>query len=325
MKCNKCGNILTDDAQFCPKCGEKILVNQQNNQSKMKNKKKIIVIITLIVLSIVGIAYAVPKFTKDKVELPNNQIDKEEDVNNQTKQPENNNDELFDNSTDTKKYTFNMFDPSKITKEANNDNELTKGIEIKNIFFNPRNSSYGSIRQAYVYGINNNNSAVTVKITIEYYDYEGYRIERKINDQVVSAGKEFVIDLYVEDDSLNYTSVKLFYEAKKIKSYETEVDLNKIETSVNKIDNSKISVMVKNNSDTKVYLVNLTCLYYKDNELVFAVNGKAFGIEYGTIKEVNFYEHQLNLSDDYNAKEKIEYDNYKIIISSAYNSDSTNY
>ena len=323
MNCKKCGNQLTNDTVFCPMCGERQTVSSDNKQKKFNSK---IIIFIIIGVLLVGFGIYIFQTVFKKSELSEQNNNSQLDNNDKTTEDEETipSDDNIEEETE-EEYTFDLFVPSKIEKVANNDNELTKNIVIEEIFFNPKYIDYGSSRKAYIYGKNNNKEAVTVKIIIEYYDSEGYRIERTTNTQVVFAGKEFVIDLYVESDSLDYTNVKLLYETSKMKSYQTEVDLNKIEINHYKIADERITVVVKNNSNTKIYFGNLACLYYKDNKLVFAMNSWANTIEPGETKTATFYDHQLNLGPKYNEKEKIEYDDYKIILYSAYDSDSTNY
>lgn len=317
MNCKKCGNQIDVNTVFCPMCGTKKI---ENDSDKIVNKDqtKIIVIITMIILLIVCGIYIFQSINNNSSYQTNNNVTNSNDL------VENDNNKK-DEDDILKEYTFNLFVPSQIEKTASQDNDLTKNIVIEEIFFNPNYIDYGSTRDVYIYGKNNNSTMVEVKVIIEYYDSEGYRIERTTNlGCKVAAGKEFVTSLSVDNDTLDYSKVKLSYEATKIKTYETEIDLTDVEYNDYLIDDD-IKVLVKNNSNKKISIGNFACLYYKDNKLVFAVESSITSLEPGKNGETACYNHKLHLNTDYSNLKQIEYDNYKVLIYSAYASDSTNY
>jgi len=310
MQCKKCGNILDKDTSFCTKCGEKVI------QTQKKSNSKIIIIITIaILLTIISFVLGYIMGKNQNKENDNSTtltIDKE------TKEEDDNDDYV------TKEYTFNLFDLSKISKEPSDNSELNKGLTINELFFNPTKTY--STAPVYIYGKNNNTKTVNVKIILEFFDKEGYRIEAKTAfDSMVSAGKEFVINIDVPDDSLNYENVKMIYEAKLQKTYETEIPLDKIEYSNEKLKDGDISVTIKNNSTTEINIVELACLYYKDGKVIFAQNAAITGLKPNESDEIKFYSYKLNLNEDYANLKKIEYDDYKVFPYSAVYSDSENY
>ena len=316
MICPNCGNTLEKNAKFCPKCGLKI---ENNNLNNTNPKNKIIFIIGAVVLIVLAIV-AVYFLGKNKETNPQNTNSEELTNNENTTSEEEKNEE--------EEYTFNLFDVSKIIENtsAADSSELTKNIEIYNLFFNPKSTDYGKTRDVYIYGKNNNSQVVDIKIILEFYDKEGYRIEKKSSfDFMVSANKEFVTHITVPNDSLDYNSVKMTYEAKTIKTYEKEIPLEKLEYSHNKLQDGSIDVVIKNNSDTKINSINFACLYYKNGKAVFAQDRTSVGLEANQSDSIKFYEFQLRLNNDYKNPEKIEYDDYKVFPYSATFSDSKNY
>ena len=53
MKCNKCGNEIKEEEQFCGKCGNKI--NPTNNSGKLKNKSSLLVLLIVIIFVVIVI------------------------------------------------------------------------------------------------------------------------------------------------------------------------------------------------------------------------------------------------------------------------------
>lgn len=311
MNCKKCGNIIEKNKKYCSFCGEKILDELQNKV----NVKKIILIISIfsILLFCIFILNITSKLLNEM--HINNKLD------NYTEDNNINNNDYFEDSEQKKKKTYELFEQSKIVIVANSDHKLTNGIIINKIFFNALDE------KIYIYGENKNSEAVHTILHLEYYDHEGYRIKKNSNDIVVSSDKEFVIDLKLEDDSLKYEKVKLFYEASQLKSYETDVSLNEIDVDDYKLNDGNIRVILKNNANTNIFSGMVACLYYKNKELIYATNSHISTTNAGEIEEIMCYAHQLILSKDYNYNtlEKIEYDNFKIVLFSAYDYDSENY
>lgn len=317
MNCRKCGNIINNTTTFCPICGEQnnIIGNSINQTPIINNtninKKKIfipiIIIIGLIMMFFVGL------FVGKNINLKNNKCDKNENVNNT----------LDDNKEDgIKNYTHNLFVPSKVEKEINTT-ELGKNITINEIFFNPNYNSYSKYKKASFYGKNNNSIPVDLKLILEYYDSEGYRIEKNSSSAIIYPGKEFVIDMTIEDDSLNYSKVKLSYEVNQIKSYYKIINEKHIKMT-NNLTSDGINILVENKYSKKIN-GNIACLYYKDNKMVFAQQTTVINVEPNLAATANCYEHLLHLNDDYSNLKKIEYDDFKVILFSVYNYDSTNY
>lgn len=323
MQCKKCGNIIDNNTAFCPNCGEKVI--RESIKTEKESNKKIIPIIIAIILIIISfvLGFIIGKYQKDKyiIEdknvLENNENDKNDDKKTTTKDKE-------------QDYTFNLFDVSKIEKIPGNTSELTNSIKINELFFNPKSSTYGKYRNVYIYGKNNNSQMVYVRITFEYYDSEGYKIEEQIAYSNVYGNSEFVLHGYVLDDSIGYSKVKMKYEASKIKSYEKEIKQKDLATNVVKLNDGGIVLNITNNDsnvnnkDDYVFIY-ASCIYFKDGKPVFATNGSQNRIYYGEIGEIKFYQHELKLNNDYKNPKQIDFDDYKIIIYGAYTSNSKSY
>lgn len=55
MRCNKCGNELTNDMIYCNKCGNKIVRNEKNNVEVNKTKWGRTIIVGIIMISVIYI------------------------------------------------------------------------------------------------------------------------------------------------------------------------------------------------------------------------------------------------------------------------------
>jgi len=310
LKCGKCGNTLPDNTKFCPMCGqnfEESILNKeiiQNDNNIKKNNKKTIMIILIIVIGAV-LLFVGGLFTGKSLSCKDVVVCDGE------------NNDISSTDDEITEYSFNLFDVSKIEKISNKDNELTKNITIDNIFFNPY-GSMGKYQRAKIYGKNNNNIPVEVNVSIEFYDSEGYRIEKESDSLVVFANKDFVLDFYVLDDSLKYSTVKLFYEANNIKSYYTVINEEEIKISSDILSDKNINIVLENNSDLEIKTGEIACLYYKDDKLVFANNASVFSVGVGEKTSSKCYDSQLNLNNDYSNLKKIEYDDVKVVLYSAY-------
>ena len=296
--------------------------NQSNGGELVKNNKKnnniiyIIIAIVLIIALVTG--YFIFKTRNNIEEKPTDEKEILENDNKENKE----NDLLAE-------YTFNLFDTKNISKTPVDTSELTNNIEIYDMYFNPKYQDYGKYRYVYVYGKNNNSQMILLNINFEYYDKEGYRIEKQVASGHVYGNSEFVLDTTVLDDTYDYATVKITYEAKKIKSYEKEVPITSLENTNDKLNDDNIKLTIKNNynnsSEAKYVFISAACIYYKDGKVVFATNGSVSDIQSGKTGEITFHEFKLKLNSDYNNPQKIEYDDYKTIIYSAYYSDDTNY
>lgn len=276
--------------------------SNQNIPPKKENKNiiTIIIIIVAMIVSFIGGMYYDKTFNAKSADKCT------DDTTN------NNTDDLL-----SRNYTFNNFNPKASEIKAGNEDELTKGIEIKNIFFNPKSKeAYSKYREAYVYGKNNNSVPVHINIITEYYDESGKRIDKTTAYSYVYAGSEFVSRLDVKDDSL-YKTVKISYTTDKNKSYETTINSDQFEVTTNITTDKTITAFIKNNSDQKALYIDVVCLYYKAGKVVFAVKGYVSGIESGKTEEAKFYTNQyLRLAPEYNS-EMMEFDDYKAFIQGA--------
>ena len=280
-------------------------INNNENTPKKSNKKVlaiIIVVAALIVSFCSGLYYG---------KTLNNKCKDDDTLNDTT-------DDILSGN-----YTFNNFNSKASEITPGSDDELTKGIEMKEVFFNPKcKEAYSKYREAFVYGKNNNSTPVHIYITIEYYDGAGKRVDKTKHESYVYAGSEFVNKLDIKDDSL-YKTVKLSYTAEKNKSYETTINIDQFELTPNMTSDKTISAFIKNNSDKKVY-IDLACIHYKDGKIIFASHRSYLSADAGETAEHKFYSNQyLRLAPNYNS-EMMEFDDYKVFIQGArYSNDET--
>ena len=320
MNCKKCGSRLDDGAIFCTNCGEKIMhVEKVDTENLSGNNKNNIIKVIFIIIFIAGLILSFCLgFFVGKREKGQNDVVKENKKSSElkTKGKE-------DNISSNEEYTFNLYDTN-MKKEVKDDKDLSKNITINKVFFNP-NSKTGKYRDAYVYGKNNNANAVKVRVEVEYYDAEGYRINSDATEEIVYGGSFFVFGINVRDDSIQYKTLKLLYSAKKVESYYTVIDINKIEIKDTMLNEGNINVTIKNHSDVESKINHIACVYYKDGKEVFASGGYVSGdIKPGEVGLGTIYEGNLYLKA-YDKSKKIEYDNYKVFVYSAYDYDSENY
>jgi len=117
---------------------------------------------------------------------------------------------------------------------------------------------------------------------------------------------------------------KLLYSAKKVESYYTEISMDELEVNDTLFNDGNINVTIKNNSSIELKSAYLGCVYYKDGKEVFATDGSTFDIKTGETGQAKFYSHKLFLKP-YDSSQKIEYDDYKVFLYSAFNYDTENY
>ena len=301
MNCKKCGHPISSGDLFCPACGEAV-----NTIPVEKNKgiSPLLIIVFLVIGLVIGFITGT-RYAK---------------TNCKCKDDETSIDTTTENSQE--KYTFEKFNPDGIEFIAEDDEELTKNIKFNKTFFNPKYVDYGKTRDAYTYGKNNNSVPVHISITITYYDNKGYQLDKKTSNTYVAANSEIVLNnMYAIKDDSSYDTVKITYKASNLKSYETNIELSKFKLEQLEV-NGDITVSVTNNSDKKVY-ARVACIYYKNGEVVFA-DENLVSIDSDAKEGTKFHSIILRLGSNYNDK-TIEYDDTKVFLQGAYNSDSTNY
>ena len=303
MKCSKCGGIINPNDLFCQSCGNKI---EKKEPTKIKKNNKVVVflIIGIIVALIIGLFCGKYFLATCKCDCKPCSTEETEKKTTNTQ-------------TSASTYTFDLLDPSKIEISSENDNEKTKNIEILNIFVNKDGNSYSAYRQAKVYGKNNNSEAVTIAIYFDYYDSEGYRIDRSSNIVTIMGNKEFVISVNAFDDSKNYDYIKLIYAVRDAKSYYKFPNESELEINSSVLSNGNIKTIVTNNSNIIINTSAVACIYLKDNKVVFANDAYSSEINIGSSAEATCYDYALKSTQD--SSKNIDYDNYRIVLQYAYN------
>ena len=281
---------------------EKKEVKETKSDSKKNNVGMIIIIVVAVIL-IAGAFFAGRMTCKQK------DICKEEE------KPD---------TTATDKKTYKKFNVDKI-EVVNEKDEYSSNVVVYNKFFNDKADTVGS-PGFNIYGKNNNNKSIKLKVAIDYYNDKGERINQLSETNVVTANSEYVISfLSVLDDSHEYASAKIVLSATKLESYYHELTPSEYELKHLKKDGS-IEVSVTHQNPNQIHF-DIGCVYLKDGKPVYAKSNMLLMVEPGMPQNEAIYEYDLTLEPyEYGKKQKsIEYDDYKIIVYSAYYRDETNY
>lgn len=313
MKCEKCGLENQKNVIYCQNCGNKLVDTTENTMKEKNNKSKlnlVIIIIFIIILVITGIGCYILGTKNQKV-----------DCNNVLEEKDNNVTIDDDNQVE---YTFKKFDTTNPKFEVEEENDLSKNVSLQKIFFYPQ-STYSS-QLAYIYGVNNNSVPIDITIYLYFYDKDGKQIERNTSgSQIVFPNREFSFSSYILNDTYDYEKYKVVYSVKNVKSYYELVDLNKLNISAIKDVENTINYSITNNSDVEIQHGYVVCLYYKDDEVVYSSYNSTIGgsglnsLKPGQVKTGQFFQNSLRKTADYNSKDYVEYDDYKIVLMSAYN------
>ena len=350
MNCSKCGTVLEPGSKFCPKCGT-VLEEQAGQpvatpvapvQSAVTpapatpvtpapvtpvaptvatppetNKKKPLFIIIVVVAVLVALAcgFLIGRLTSKGSEKCVEEAS-------EFKEPEKK-EEKKDTKED-EEYTYNSFDSSKIEKVASGKEELSKNFEILGFYRNELKKP-GKYERVAVYGKNNNSEPVEVKMYLQYFDANGTRIGETVSsgNNLVKPNTEYVIDIDIKDDSLGYSTMKLVYEINKNKSYNTDVTIPESDVLVQTLTNGDIDVSIKNNTDKEVTYGNCGYVFYKDGKIVYAASGYYNNpIPVGGTSKSTFYVSSMTNGEFGDKLKKIEFDEVRFLLFSAYNSNS---
>lgn len=128
----------------------------------------------------------------------------------------------------------------------------------------------------------------------------------------------------MKDNSIKYKTTKLFYYSKKVESYYSIINLKDLEINSTLLNDNNIDTYIKNNSNVEIKSAYLGCIYYKEGKRVFASTSFASDIKPNETGKVEFYSHKLYLKP-YDSSKKIEFDDFKVFLYSAYDYDTENY
>ena len=339
MICPNCGNEMEKDAAFCNKCGYN---RGQAPKSDAPNNNIASIIIVIVALVLI---FSIAGFIISRVIMHNRSMNQASEfkntfnnivenynaatnnITNTINNTNNTTDNIIDRINQNKK-TYSKFDISKISVSPDNNDALTKKIEIKDMFYDIND------HKLYVYGVNNNSDPTKIYIYLDSYDRDGYRVDRKWEEKDIYANSEFVIDVRIPDDKIEYQSIKLTYKGLKIASYNKFPDIKKLDVTHSKDEDGNINIVVKNNSNIDIFTSEAACLYYKNNKLVYAQKAHLGGIKPGNTADGICYHHNLNISTEYAENwassvnytpEYLEYDTYKVVLQSAYDYNNDNY
>lgn len=158
-----------------------------------------------------------------------------------------------------------------------------------------------------VFATNANNVAVDMEIEVEFYDENGM-ILGSDSDSIMAVGKnaEIAIEMWSTPDS--FDNYKIYIDAEKTDeiSYHDYLEIN------HNINDKKVAVQIKNNSQDTIDYITVSVVYYKGEQVVGIDDSIDSEIKSG--RSANF-----NLSFPYNKKYKnVDFDTYKVFVNEAY-------
>lgn len=290
MKCEFCGRELKGTENFCNGCGSP--VTKKNEHSSVtsfeastgvpnNNNKKFF--ITILVLIVIGISafFFVTSFKSDN--------------NGKNNDP---NEEIVDNTINN---NGNNEEESEGEAEENvNGSTLSKNVSVNGVAID--DSLYFFIK-------NNNKIAVDGKLDIEFYDANGKILgSETIHFSPIASGVEIFDECW--DYPVGFSSYKTFVE---VEETDSEIFYNDIEVSDNDTG-EEIVVQAKNNSNKKIEEITVGIIFYKNGEIVGLDYDYEFDINSGRSAVYKFY-----YPFDYLKFEDIDFDNYKVMLMTAYN------
>ena len=299
MNCNKCGAKVEEGSKFCNSCGNPIDV------SKKSNNKLIIIVVGIILLLAIGTTVAIVvhnSFKSDETretKKDSSSLDKKDkEKDNEVKKEEKSAPETLDLSS------------IKEIKPDNNETDRNSKFQFLNAFYKKDETKFGHVS----FLLKNNNTEVldvTVYLNI-------YKDEVRINSfswtqSNLKANSEFVADMtfdYVEE----YDNMDLTVKTKKASSYYIDYQIKKEDLQINKITEygiSTITALYKNPLQKELVIYG-GCKYLKEGKVVFASNS-IMTLKQGETGDLNFFDSSM--------PKGIEYDNYEIMIYSAYYKD----
>jgi hypothetical protein len=227
--------------------------------------------------------------------------------NNSTNDNGNQNGNVLDDQNNPTTYdiTYVKVDVKNLKVSKKKSDDLTNKIDIIQIFFHDNEILDSGELQ--IYGKNNNSVPVDYKAELILYDKDGYVIDYISSSKIVLANHEFAISLNLSS-TVKYASYALEYEANKVNS--EYIMFNDIKhTSAEADDYNNILIKFKNTASEVIDSISFSCLLYKDGELVGASSTFNSGVRPSETAE----------STCYTSYYKIDFNQYKVILSSAYN------
>lgn len=207
------------------------------------------------------------------------------------------------------KYNYDRFKIDSVDKESTNN--YTSNIEIINAFTNIDYDKATSMDYAYVYGKNNNDKIVEVRVCLKFYDKNKYQLDKSCDSVKVHPNSPFVSTIWL-DGKIDYDKVLLTYKAQKTADYYEIVDNNDIEINSSLLVDKTILYTVKNNSNTKISHIEIGCIYYKGDDIVLVKRDDI-------VEKLN---NNDTTSSDIKLKKDIDFDKYELFVISAYNYDA---
>ena len=287
MKCKYCGTINPDNAITCFQCGK---------QLKDNHSTKILLGMILALIMFIG-GFTAGVFLRPKDKQKCNCADSD------TKKEESK--DIWNSE-----YKNIDIDVNNLKTEVEGTNELSNNIEIMKSFYNKEKG------ELHILAKNNNSVPINSTFYLDFKDSSGKVIDYTIASNTINANTMFSVTIRTSvEANKDVKDYSVKYEATNFKSVYKTIDESSIELSINDIPNNyannpDIKVIAKNNSDIKIDMLYLLCVYYKGDEIVFANDNAGTNIGAGYSGEMNFY---ASTVDD------ISYDRYEVSIVSAIN------
>lgn len=329
MLCNKCGNMNDDNSNFCIYCSNPLrnnvdennvgnINNSNNGDNKKRNYLKILLFcVGMLVGALLTILVLIFVFKINFKNVDSSDKDGNKDSN------------ISDKNNNSYEYPiFDKFDINKFSFVDDVKSAYSKNIELIDKYYNEQKKAI-SYKKIYLYGKNNNKEGVRIRFETEYYDKDNKKIGVSYGDNIVVApNSEFVGWAGVAPDSkYDYESYKVIYITEKLGSKYKFYSSSEFDLKSNKNDYN-IEIVATPKESIVVERIDAMSLFYKDNKIVFALNGNYLDYDTKEMKDTfiiktSFSELATN-EDSYPIK-YIDYDRYEVKIVSAYYSEKQEY
>lgn len=316
MNCGNCGAPLAPGVKYCDKCGTEVgapIAPPPPAPKKGPNKIIIIAVLCAIIVALIT-TIAIVMVNKDSDSGDDTKTSRKKDTPDEPVKPDtpDNPDQPDqpdepDEPDQPQQAELPKIDTTNVVfkPESSSDSRANNIQYIGSYYFAEDNSKYADYR---VLMKNNNNELIDVRLYLNFYK-NGQRIGSvSAWASNVKAGSEFVADFSLSARE-PYDSFDITVSAEKIdSSYYGDFKIDESKVKVVKAER-KIVAMYENTS-TETFTAYACIKYMKDGKVVFVDKTISSSVDPGLNAEFTFY--------NFSIPEDVEYDDYKVVIYSAY-------
>ena len=314
MNCGKCGAPLAPGVKYCDKCGTEVgapIAPPPVEPKKGPNKIIIIAVLCAIIVALIT-TIAIVMVTKDSDSSDDTKTStkKEKDKPVEPVNPDGPIDPVTPDQPDQpdqpEQAQLPKIDTSNVVfkPESSTDSRANNIQYLGSYYFAEDNAKYADYRVL----LKNNNELIDVRLYLNFYK-NGQRIGSvSAWASNVKAGSEFVADFSLSARE-PYDSFDITVSAEKVdSSYYGDFKIDESKVKVVKAER-KIVAMYENTS-TETFTAYACIKYMKDGKVVFVDKTISSSVAPGLNAEFTFY--------NFSIPEDVEYDDYKVVIYSAY-------